>query len=121
MNADEIVQIHDRLQNREHDHEHEPAHKEQHRWLDERDERRYPGIEVPLLIRRRPRQGRAKIAAGFEPNIMPNFKGQVSEQNVIQLIAYIKSLSPNAPASQQGVQQRPVVMAPRAKSAGNAQ
>jgi cytochrome c oxidase subunit 2 len=66
----------------------------------------------------------AKIAAGFEPNIMPNFKGQISEQNVIQLIAYIKSLAPNTPASQQGVGQRPVVNAPpakRASSSGNAQ
>ena len=39
----------------------------------------------------------AKIASGFEPNIMPNFKGQISEQKVIQLIAYIKSLSPTTP------------------------
>jgi cytochrome c oxidase subunit 2 len=46
----------------------------------------------------------AKIVAGFEPNVMPNFKGQVSEENVIQLIAYIKSLSPSTPASQQGPQ-----------------
>lgn len=44
----------------------------------------------------------AKIVNGFEPNIMPNFKGQLSEENVIQLIAYIKSLSPSTPASQQG-------------------
>jgi len=61
----------------------------------------------------------AKIAAGFEPNIMPNFKGQINEQNVIQLIAYIKSLAPSQPASQQGAQQRPVVNAPRAQ--GNTQ
>jgi cytochrome c oxidase subunit 2 len=33
----------------------------------------------------------AKIVAGFE-NIMPTFKGQVSEEEIIQLIAYIKSL-----------------------------
>jgi cytochrome c oxidase subunit II len=59
----------------------------------------------------------AKIVAGFEPNIMPNFKGQLSEENVIQLIAYIKSLSPNTPASQQGSQQPPVVIAPRARTA----
>ena len=59
----------------------------------------------------------AKIVAGFQPNVMPIFKGQVSEQNVIQLIAYIKSLSPNAPASQQGSQQPPVVAAPPAKAA----
>jgi len=43
----------------------------------------------------------AKIVSGFEPNVMPNFKGQLSEENVIQLIAYIKSLSPTTPASQQ--------------------
>lgn len=42
----------------------------------------------------------AKIVSGFEPNVMPNFKGQLSEENVIQLIAFIKSLSPSAPASQ---------------------
>ena len=58
----------------------------------------------------------AKIVAGFEPNIMPNFKGQITEENVIQLIAYIKSLSPQTPAAQQGSQQRPVVIAPRASS-----
>ncbi len=55
----------------------------------------------------------AKIVAGFEPNIMPNFKGQLTEENVIQLIAYVKSLSPTTPASQQGSQQAPVVNAPQ--------
>jgi cytochrome c oxidase subunit II len=35
----------------------------------------------------------AKIVSGFEPNVMPNFKGQVSEEGVIQLIAFIKSLA----------------------------
>ena len=49
----------------------------------------------------------AKIVAGFEPNVMPNFKGQLSEENVIQLIAYIKSLSPATPASQRGPAQPP--------------
>jgi len=56
----------------------------------------------------------AKIAAGFEPGVMPVFKGQISEEAVIQLIAFIKSLSPNTPASQQGSQQPPIVIAPRA-------
>jgi cytochrome c oxidase subunit 2 len=60
----------------------------------------------------------AKIAAAFEPNIMPVFKGQVSEENVIQLVAYIKSLSPQTPASQQGVQQPPIVIAPTAPASG---
>ena len=59
----------------------------------------------------------AKIVAGFEANVMPNFKGQISEENVIQLIAYIKSLSPTTPASQQGSQQAPIVIAPRAANA----
>jgi cytochrome c oxidase subunit 2 len=54
----------------------------------------------------------AKIAAGFQAGIMPVFKGQLTEENVIQLIAYIKSLSPNGPASQQGSQQGAVVIAP---------
>jgi cytochrome c oxidase subunit 2 len=54
----------------------------------------------------------AKIVAGFEPNVMPNFKGQISEENVIQLIAFIKSLSPSTPASQQGPQQRPTMIPP---------
>ena len=37
---------------------------------------------------------KAKIAAGFEP-LMPTFRGQVSEEQMLALIAYIKSLSPN--------------------------
>ena len=33
-----------------------------------------------------------KIAAGYPP-IMPTYKGQVTEEQLLQLIAYIKSLS----------------------------
>ena len=33
----------------------------------------------------------AKVVAGFQP-IMPNFQGQLSEEGVISLIAYIKSM-----------------------------
>ena len=58
----------------------------------------------------------AKIASGFEPNVMPVFKDQLTEENVIQLIAYIKSLSPNTPESQQGSQQPPVVLTPSGAS-----
>jgi len=36
---------------------------------------------------------RAKVVAGFEP-VMPTFQGQVSEESVLQLIAYIKSIGP---------------------------
>jgi cytochrome c oxidase subunit II len=61
----------------------------------------------------------AKIVAGFEPNIMPNFKGQISEEQVIQLIAYVKSLSPPTPASQVGPAQRPIVTSPPAGRAAN--
>jgi cytochrome c oxidase subunit II len=56
----------------------------------------------------------AKVVANFKADVMPNFKGQVTEENVIQLIAYIKSLSPQGPASQQGSQQPPIVIAPTA-------
>lgn len=35
----------------------------------------------------------AKVVQGFEP-IMPTFKGQVGEEELIELIAYIKSLRP---------------------------
>jgi cytochrome c oxidase subunit II len=58
----------------------------------------------------------AKIVAGFEAGIMPVFKGQITEEGVIQLIAFIKSLSPNVPASQQGSQQPPIVLAPQGPS-----
>ena len=34
----------------------------------------------------------AKVVRGFQP-IMPSFQGQVNEQEILQLIAYIKSLS----------------------------
>src|SRR5205085_5534450 len=35
----------------------------------------------------------AKIAAGFQtPSIMPTFQGQVSEEQILQLIAYVRSL-----------------------------
>ena len=41
----------------------------------------------------------AKIVQGYRP-IMPTFKGQVTEEQLLQLIAYIKSLSPPAVPSQ---------------------
>jgi cytochrome c oxidase subunit 2 len=43
----------------------------------------------------------AQVVAGYQP-IMPTFKGQVSEENLFRLIAYIKSLGAgqqNAPAA----------------------
>ncbi len=38
----------------------------------------------------------AKIVQGFQP-IMPAFQGQISEENLLQLITYIKSLKPVTP------------------------
>ena len=49
----------------------------------------------------------AKVVAGFQP-IMPTFQGQVTEEQLLQLIAYIKSLEPKpaarrpAPAADRG-------------------
>jgi cytochrome c oxidase subunit 2 len=37
---------------------------------------------------------RAKVVAGYPP-IMPAFQGQISEEGLLQLIAYIKSLGLN--------------------------
>jgi len=38
----------------------------------------------------------ARVVNGFQP-IMPTFQGMVSEENLMQLIAYIKTLTPAAP------------------------
>ncbi len=38
-------------------------------------------------------QPNAKIVAGFHKDVMPTFQGQVTEENVLQLIEYVKSLS----------------------------
>jgi cytochrome c oxidase subunit 2 len=47
----------------------------------------------------------AKIVSGFKPDVMPNFQGQISEEGILQLIVYIKSLAitgtPGAPAGAQ--------------------
>ena len=40
----------------------------------------------------------AKIAAGFQP-IMPTFQGQVSEEDLIKLLAYVRSLPAPAPST----------------------
>lgn len=39
----------------------------------------------------------AKVVQGFQP-IMPTFQGMVSEENLLQLIAYVKTLKPAEPA-----------------------
>lgn len=43
----------------------------------------------------------AKIVAGYQP-VMPSYQGQVSEEQIINLIEYIKSLGSNTPAAQAG-------------------
>lgn len=40
----------------------------------------------------------AKVVAGYKP-LMPTFKGQVSEEQILQLISYIKSLGTNLEGS----------------------
>jgi cytochrome c oxidase subunit 2 len=40
---------------------------------------------------------RAKKVKGYQP-IMPTFQGQISEEGLLQLVAYIKSLSKAQPA-----------------------
>jgi cytochrome c oxidase subunit II len=42
----------------------------------------------------------AKIVANFKRDIMPTFQGQVSEEGLMQLIAFIKGLSKNPQANQ---------------------
>jgi hypothetical protein len=43
---------------------------------------------------------RAKIVLGYAP-IMPTFKGQLSEEQIMDLIAYIKTLSAGVPGGEQ--------------------
>jgi cytochrome c oxidase subunit 2 len=43
----------------------------------------------------------AKIVEGFAP-VMPTFKGQLNEEQILQLIAYIKSLGPAAAGAEGG-------------------
>jgi cytochrome c oxidase subunit 2 len=43
----------------------------------------------------------AKITLGYE-NIMPTFKGLVTEEGVLDLIAYVRSLTPAAKAEPRG-------------------
>jgi cytochrome c oxidase subunit 2 len=42
----------------------------------------------------------AKIVYGYQANIMPNFTGQLTEEQVLALISYIKALGP-MPGSEQ--------------------
>jgi len=53
----------------------------------------------------------AKVVAGYQP-IMPTYQGQVTEEQLLQLIAYIQSLPP--PSGE-------TAPAPPAKAPGGAQ
>ena len=54
-------------------------------------------------IRRSVLEPNAQIVSGYSANLMPNFQGQVSEEDLLLLIAYIKSLSqPELAAPTQG-------------------
>ena len=48
----------------------------------------------------------AQIVAGYQP-IMPTFKGQVTEEQLNSLVAYIKSLTPGAAGTATGTMQKP--------------
>ena len=54
----------------------------------------------------------SQVVEGFQP-IMPTFKGQVTEEQLNSLVAYIKSLTPNAAAS------TPSASSPAANTAAN--
>ena len=42
----------------------------------------------------------AKIVTGYHPNVMPSFQGQISEEGILQLLVYIKSLAaPSTPGT----------------------
>jgi cytochrome c oxidase subunit 2 len=47
-----------------------------------------------------------RVVAGYQP-LMPTFQGQVSEEDLIQLIAYIKTLTPAAPPGGAGAASPP--------------
>jgi cytochrome c oxidase subunit 2 len=49
---------------------------------------------------------RAKVVAGFQA-IMPTFQGQVSEEQMLQLIAYIKSIGAKSPGGEPGAASQP--------------
>ncbi|MFG0255273.1 MAG: c-type cytochrome, partial [Rhodopirellula sp. JB053] len=40
---------------------------------------------------------KAKVVAGYQP-VMPSYKGQLSDDDIESIIAYLKSLSSNADA-----------------------
>jgi len=60
----------------------------------------------------------AKIVAGFQP-IMPTFQGQVSEDQLVQLIAFIKSLSPGGTSAPAGAASQAATPLPSPRASGS--
>ncbi|MEP3930539.1 c-type cytochrome, partial [Rhodopirellula bahusiensis] len=46
---------------------------------------------------------KAKVVAGYQP-VMPSYKGQLSDDDIASIIAYLKSISANAPTQPAGAE-----------------
>lgn len=46
---------------------------------------------------------KAKVVAGYQP-VMPSYKGQLSDDDIASIIAYLKSISANAPSQPAGAE-----------------
>jgi len=45
----------------------------------------------------------AKVVAGYHQDVMPTFQGQITEEQLLQLIVYVKSLAlPGTPTASNG-------------------
>jgi len=44
---------------------------------------------------------RAKIVKGFPPGLMPTYQGQISEEQLVALVEYIKSMRPGGPVERE--------------------
>ena len=63
-------------------------------------EARQPAVADENYLRESIVDPRAKLVKGYQP-IMPTFQGQISEEGLLQLVAYIKSLPKAQPAQPQ--------------------
>ena len=60
----------------------------------------------------------AKVVAGYDP-VMPTFQGQVTEEQLTQLIAYVRSLGPTGAAPAGGTGGTPAAGTPAASGVTN--
>jgi cytochrome c oxidase subunit II len=58
----------------------------------------------------------AKIVSGFKPDVMPTFQGQISEEDILKLIVYIKSLAIKKGGATAGEQPTSIPALPEATS-----